>query len=49
MGSIEERARTDLRAIEFSHSIKIQNKDEIAHFIAANINETKNVLKFVLT
>ena len=44
METIEERAETQLKAIEMAYSIKIQNKEDIAHLIAASIKDKRLVL-----
>lgn len=44
METIEERAKTQLWAIEMAYSIKIQNKDDIARLIAASFEDKRQVL-----
>jgi hypothetical protein len=44
METIEDRAKTQLRAIEMAYSIKIQNREDIAHLIATSIKDKRQVL-----
>ncbi len=44
MDTVEERAKTQLMVIEMSYNIKIQNKEEIARFIAAKAKNNREVL-----
>ncbi|HWQ20810.1 MAG TPA: hypothetical protein VN455_13595 [Methanotrichaceae archaeon] len=44
MDEIEERAHAQLGIIEQAYSIKIKNKDEVARFIAENVDNKRRVL-----
>lgn len=45
MDEIKERAEMQLRVIEQSYSIKIQNKEDIARIIADKVNDKRQVLR----
>ena len=45
MDEIEERTEMQLRVIEQSYSIKIQNKEDIARIIADKVSDKRQVLR----
>jgi hypothetical protein len=45
MDEIKERAEMQLRVIEQSYSIKIQNKEDIARIIADKVSDKRQVLR----
>ncbi len=44
MGEIEERIKAQLKVIEQSYSIEIQDKEEIACLIAEKVDDKRKVL-----
>jgi hypothetical protein len=44
MDELKERAEMQLRVIEQSYSIKIQNKEDIARIIADKVSDKRQVL-----